>query len=271
VQSMPAPAAERRALDSKRQPPGARSRAWNKTNQNRLAVIGTLRTLRGGGFKGGMRNRAAYLYAMALKATKTPAAEILDAVFKMGNQCDPPLSPGECRRAVDQARKARRIKLSYRMIADALDVSTDEAEFLTQTLYANTRSADKRFFPAATRFGDIHPVTTRAGGELRSTKGQIRTTAILRITTAGTEVPSLREMQRKLEAGGVETSIGTLQKEYKRLGLNSPFAVRRENGRRFEQQSLPGLFATPCFTTEARPERVPTSIYALETEHLNSQ
>jgi hypothetical protein len=240
VQTTPRPPAERRALASTLRAPGTQSRAWDKTNQNRLAAISALRDLRGGGFKKGIRNKAAFLYALSLKAVRSPFEEIKAAVLDMGRQCDPQLSPGECIRAAKQARKATRVRLSYRTVADELDVSPPEAEVLTQMLYGNTRPGDRRFFPAATRFGNLQPVTTTLGGDLRSTKSAIRQTAILRVVSSSPEIPSIREMMRQLEGIGVETSIGTLQKEYKRLGLISGAAMLKQNTCRIEQLCLVG-------------------------------
>jgi hypothetical protein len=240
VRTIPRPATERKALSSTLRKPGSQSRAWAKTNENRLAAISALRDLRGGGFPLSMRNRAAFLYALALKGARTPFDEIRAAVLDMGNQCEPPLSEGECRRAAMQACRAKSVRLSYRTMADDLDVHPSEAEVVTQILYGNTRSGDHRFFPAASRFGTVQPITTPSGGQFRETKRAARERAILQVVHEAPTVPSIREMMRKLEAMGVPASIGTLQKEYRRLGLNNAPASRRENARGREQLCLKG-------------------------------
>ena len=240
VRTMPRPKAEQLALESTVRKPGAQSRAWKKTNENRLAALSILRDLRGGGFQEGIRNKAAVLYALALKAVNTPLPDLERTVLEMGAKCQPPLSDGECRRASKQAHKAKSVKMGYRTMADALEITPSEAEFITQVLYRNVRSGDRRFFPAASKFGDVQPVTTLTGGELRSTKRARREEAILRIVCESPSVPSIREMMRKLDALGTATSIGTLHKEYKRLGLASPIAVRRESALAFEQLRLSG-------------------------------
>jgi hypothetical protein len=244
VQTVPRPQAERRALESTQRKPGSQSRAWIKTNENRLAALGILRDLRGGGFQQGIRNRAAYFYALALRGVNTRPAEIYEAIFDMGAHCQPPLSPGECTRAVKQALKAKTVKLSYRTIAECLDVDPHEAEVITQALYGNVRSGDHRFFPAAARFGDLQPTTTNTGGEFRATKKVRREEYIQQIVRENGWVPPIREMARQLEARGVYASIGTLHADYKKLGLVSAEGARRERMRHSEQLSFLGPAAT---------------------------
>jgi hypothetical protein len=239
VATVPRPKAEKLALESTLRKPGTQRRAWVKTNENRLAAIIVLRDLRGGGFQRGMRNRAAYFYALALKATGTPAREIRAAVIEMGAQCKPSLSDGDCRRAVEQACKVRTTKVSYRTLADILDINPREAEIITQALYGNVRSGDHRFFPAAARFGDVQPVNTAGGDDFRGTKKARREQGILQIVRESGSVPPIREMMRRLEAIGISASIGTLHKEYRRLGLVSSEGARRKRGRSFEQLALP--------------------------------
>jgi hypothetical protein len=61
-------------------------------------------------------------------------------------------------------------KLEYKTMAEWLDVTPAEAEVVSQVLYGKCQPGDRRFFPAAQRFGQLEPVTTVTGEKTRRTK-----------------------------------------------------------------------------------------------------
>jgi hypothetical protein len=236
---------ERNALDGTRAPRGKQRNGWVKTNENRLAVILTIMDLRGGGFREGCRNHAAFIYAMALKSNNVDMGQAKTALLEMGKRCSPSLSNGECRLALKSGYNTRKRKLSYKTVADLLDVSPAEAECISQMLYGTSPAGDRRFFPAAQRFGAMMPITNPSGDPTRRTKKLILDEAIDGVLSATGHVPSIRVMQCELLKGGCQVGVGTLQRRYKALGLVSKaaetLAVNRENAAE-ESQAISLLF-----------------------------
>jgi hypothetical protein len=222
------PKAELAALRAMREGNEGPSRAWVKTNQNRLAAFVTIKDLRAGGFAQGCRNKAGFLYAMSLKAIGVERREAEHAVIEMGSHCTPPLPAAASMFAVKEGFKTKRAKLCYQTMADWLDVSPSEAEIVTQVLYASTQRGDRRFFPAAQRFGDLRPITNTSGTVLRATKKVARHDALRQILADSAHVPSVREMQAALLGVGIEVSLGSLHADYKELELVSRFVQRRQ-------------------------------------------
>jgi hypothetical protein len=169
VKTVRRPAAERAALAATRQPRGRQSKAWLKTNQNRLVAFVTIKDQRAGGFNRGCRNKAAFLYAMAMRGNAVSRQDAWAALCEMGENCTPPLSKEECRRALKTGYKTRMPKLGYKTMADVLDVTPTEAEIVSQALYSNCQPGDRRFFPAAQRFGPVEPITSVSGKNTRRT------------------------------------------------------------------------------------------------------
>jgi len=165
--------------------------------------------------------------------------EARTALVAMGSHCDPPLSPRECLGALKSGYKTRRPKLSYKTMADQLDVSPAEAEILSQVLYGACQPGDRRFFPAAERFGQVEPITNSAGQDNRKTKRSIRHEVITAIVMKRSgRVPSVREMQKELLlAGSIEASLGSLHADYKALGLVSHFTQGQEDARAAHEAS----------------------------------
>jgi hypothetical protein len=201
------------------------------------------------GFRGGCRHQAAFLYAMALRWVDEGRdyREARRSLVEMGQCCEPPLSARECMDAWRQGNRTKQPKLAYRTMAEWLDVTPAEAEVVSQFLYGKCQAGDRRFFPAAQRFGQLEPVTSVTGEKMRRTKLFIRHEGIRKVMAAAGCVPSVREMQAELLKLGIEVSVGSLHADYKALDLHSTFTHRRR-----EISVLPGL----------------TSLYALETEHL---
>ena len=200
-------------------------------------------------FKVAIGTKAAFLYAMALRWVDEGLdyQEARRSLVEMGRYCNPPLSARECIESLKQGYRTSQPKLEYRTIAEWLDVTPAEAETVSQVLYGGCQAGDRRFFPAAQRFGHLEPVTCVTGEKTRRTKLFIRREGIRNIVDAAGGVPSVREMQAELLKLGIEVSIGSLHADYKALDLLSTFTHRRSE----------------------IPEQVGlTSLYALETEHL---
>ena len=214
------PVKERQALSSVSQARGNRSRGWKRSNENRLTTIATIKDLRGGGFAKGVRNRGAYFYALALRWNGESKEGATAAVFALGRDCRPPLTETECRGAVKQAFKGGRTssKVRYQTLADQLDVSPHEAEFVSQTL--------GKPFPAASRFGELIPWTKMSGQDTRDVRMLKRHDAIREIVAevraGGGRVPSFRQMAAQLLARtGQEVSHVTVRNDYAVLGIDA--------------------------------------------------
>jgi hypothetical protein len=232
------PSAERKAIEATRGPRGNQRNGWVKTNQNRLAAIATILDQRAGGFRQGCRNKGAFIYALALKWNGTERREARTALIEMGAHCDPPLSVRECLGAVKAAYKTRMAKLCYQTMADQIDLTPEEAEIVSQVLYGDSRSGDRRFFPAARRFGQVEPITNSVGGNTRRTKQAIRRDAIAAIVDKRGRVPTVREMRKELrEAGGIESSVGGLHSDYKAMGLTSHFTLGQKDAQQAPEVS----------------------------------
>src|SRR5271168_3918927 len=115
------------------------------------------------------------------------------ALWEMGQSCTPPLSKEECGRALRMGYKTRMPKLEYKTIANVLDVTPTEAEIVSQALYGNCQPGDRRFFPAAARFGPVEPVTDFSGKNTRRTKQIIRHEHITTANIDAGKVLSIRE------------------------------------------------------------------------------
>jgi hypothetical protein len=231
VKAIRRPPAERAALAATRQPRGRQSKAWLKTNQNRLAALVTIKDQRAGGFNKGCRNKAAFFYAMAMRWNAVGRQDAWLALCEMGENCIPPLSKAECRQALKRGYKTRMPKLEYKTMANALDVTPTEAEIVSQALYGNCQPGDRRFFPAAQRFGPLEPITNDPGKNTRRTKQIIRREHITTANIDAGQVLSFREMQGTLLNAGIEASLGTLHSDYKALGLASAFSQRLTDNR----------------------------------------
>jgi hypothetical protein len=136
--------------------------------------MATIIDSRGGGFAEGCRNKGAFYYALALKGNGESRDQALTAVLAMGKDCSPPLSAGECQRAVREAYKGtKRVRLYYQTLADALDVDQREAEIVSQRI--------AHHFPAASRHGEIIPLTHLSGEDTRETRRAKRWAAIIEL------------------------------------------------------------------------------------------
>jgi hypothetical protein len=247
------PKSEHLAIEASLRPKGSRSRAWKCLNQNRLTAMATIIDLRGGGFAEGCRNKGAFYYALALKGNGESREQALAAVVAMGRDCSPPLSSGECQRAVREAYKGRKcVRLYYQTLADALDVDQREAEIVSQRI--------AHHFPAASRHGEMVPLTHLSGEDTRETRRAKRHAAIIEIveesrSTANGYVPSFREMAAKLrERTGADASYITVRSDYAALGISSSWS-----------RPPSPVSGSLDFLYQQAPEVDPTSILAGKT------
>jgi hypothetical protein len=262
VKTVRRPPAERAALAATRYPRGRQSKAWLKTNQNRLVALVTIKDLRAGGFNRGCRNKAAFLYAMAMRSNAVSRDDAWVALCEMGESCTPTLSKGECRQALKMGYKIRMAKLEYKTMANLLDVTPTEAEVVSQALYGNCQPGDRRFFPAAQRFDPVEPITNISGKNMRRTKQIIRREHITTANIDAGRVLSFREVQGTLLKAGIEASLGTLHADYKALGLASAFSQRltENRGQVLEAQSQIQSFfplESECSVSDAYREVIP--------------
>jgi hypothetical protein len=141
----------------------------------------------------------------------------------MASNCTPPLSAPECIRALKTGFKPEMKKLSYHRMANDLGVTPHEAEIITQTI--------GKPFPPSVSFGEWIPSTTFQGHCKRTPARQARREVITAIVGGGTEIPSLRKMQRILFERGIEASYVTIRKDYQTLGIRTPAVpVRAKKG-----------------------------------------
>lgn len=240
VDCTPRPRKERAALEATCEGSGKRDNGWKRANQNRLAAIVTILDQRAGGLRDGCRHKGAFYYAMALRHAGESIDEARAAVCRMGRACDPPLSSSECLAAVRTGYKTKVGIVAHQKMANVLNVTPFEAEVVSQALYGNAPSGDRRYFPAASRFGEFQPVTASSGADTRDVKGGKRMAAINSILASGT-VPTIRELQKMLLDKGISACNGTLQKDYAARGIKSAYGKRcdaRLAGRAL-QQMLP--------------------------------
>ena len=198
----------------------ARSKGWKATNRNRLAAFLILKDLRAGGFDGGCRNCAAFLYARSLKANGEARTVALQSVKDMAALCRPALSLSECEAAIKSSWKQRSFKLSYHRMADMLKVSPREAEVISRAI--------QRPFPAAANFAVRHSAANTVPERTRAESQADRRLKIRLIAENLEQPPSFREMKALLFQRGTHASHVTIRADYKALGLVScQSAIRR--------------------------------------------
>jgi hypothetical protein len=222
IELLQRPMKEREALTASRQTRGNRSRGWKRSKENRLTAIATIKDLRGGGFAKRTRNKGAYFYALALRWNGESREGTTAAVMALGRQCGPPLTESECLGAIKQAFKSPRSSsnVRYQTLADQLDVCPAEAEYVTQRI--------GKPFPAASRFGELVPLTKLSGQDTREVRIFKRREAIREILaevqSGGGRRPSFRQMADLIRSRTrQEVSYVTVREDYRVLGIESSF------------------------------------------------
>ena len=127
------PRAVRDALTESANP--NKRRGWEAMHRRRLADFQILYAIRGG-FEEGCRNNGALIYAWLLKCNRTRRVEVETVVLAFGAKCRPPLSPADCRHAVQSAYarkgdgKACFARMLDQTISDWLHVTPEESELV---------------------------------------------------------------------------------------------------------------------------------------------
>ena len=133
----------------------------------------------------------------------------------LGDDIRPTLTKANCRSTVacvyKNPAKHRKGLMSYRPIADKLDVTAREAEAITEML--------QKPFPASSRFEDGTTVTRLAPAGKRDTDAVLRRMEIRRLVEEYDAVPSCRKLQRMLLAAGIKAGHVTVMADLKAMQL----------------------------------------------------
>ena len=192
----------------------ARRRGFDVANSNKLAAFKALQELRGGGFSEGHRNASAFILAACLKWNGYSLRDSLKEVNALAQACRPALPERECLTVVKSTFNATRKRMSYRHIADTLDVTPGEAQIMADKI--------KKPFPSAARFcaGSAPPGATRAGG--RATKCLLRRLEIQKLVEDSGTRPSSRQMQVMLQGVGIKVGHVTVAADLRCLASSRP-------------------------------------------------
>jgi hypothetical protein len=182
-----------------------RARGHKAAGQTKVKVIELLFTTRNG-FTKGHRNRALFLYAMALRGAHVSEQGARLKVLALSTECRPTIRPGEANDVVHSAFNQKKSRLSYQTIADDLTVTAEEAKELS--------TLTKKPFPAASHFPQSAFASKTMGRQAT------RRAAIQEIIQGGL-VPSYREMQELLAAESIECSYVTVKSDYAALEIES--------------------------------------------------
>jgi len=205
--------AERRVLES--YSPEVKRRGWKAMHEERLRRFHVLWSKRGG-FREGMRNRAAVLYAQLLWKHGLAELEVRDRVGRFGKECTPPLSQDEIADAVRSGRKHYAVRDDT--ISDWFQITPEESAWCGWApatgerlpLLAEPKLAER----TAHRRAMIRGYVQRAG-----------------------RVPTLREIADALGRVGVHACVATIRTDLAALGISNP----RRPGQRAESQHRLGF------------------------------
>jgi hypothetical protein len=193
-----------------------RRRGFIVANANKLAAFQSLQELRGG-FAEGKRSIAAFIFAVSLKWSGHSRKEANRELEDFGRVCRPPFPQAQCHSAVKSAYKKKRTTMRYCWIADQLDVTPEEASYISQKI--------RKPFPAASRFGcqpsEVVPQTT----SVRATARILRRIEIRKLVEEYGYVPSSRSLRDMLLCVGVSVGHVTVMADLKEMGLVDDSAV----------------------------------------------
>jgi hypothetical protein len=174
----------------------------------------------------GHRNVAAFMLAANLywvgcsQQAANREVEAFTADFR------PALTKANCRSTVTcvfkNPAKHRKGFMSYRSIADKLDVSPSEAGLIADML--------QKPFPASSRFEDGTRVTQVAPAGKRDTEALLRRMEIRRLIEEHGAVPSSRQLQRMLLAAGIKAGHVTVMADLKVMYLAPAICPQRKGG-----------------------------------------
>jgi len=219
-------------------------------NANKLAAFQSLHGLRGG-FAEGKRSIAAFIFAVSLKwagRSRTVATRELE---EFGRTCRPPFPQAECHSAVKSAYKKKRTTMSYRWVADQLDVTVAEAICISQII--------GKPFPAATRFGGQLAVAAPQTISARATALILRRIEIRKVVEERGYVPSSRALRDMLLCAGVSVGHVTVMADLRAMGLIDDSVARRHSS------LYPATLLESLFPSSIR-EAGCTSLIAIESE-----
>ena len=149
------------------------------------------------------------IYAWLLRTNGVPRHEAAVAVNLMGSECHPRLTPSECRGAIKTGFGRRMSRMLDQTISDRLDVTPAEAALLER-------------LPPAMRFvlsasGQMAP--SKSATEVRARTIMERRARIIEIVQELGTVPTVREMARRLEDSGIQTSRQTVSRDCRALQI----------------------------------------------------
>jgi hypothetical protein len=196
----------------------ARRAGYDAANNNRLKVLHKLQELRGG-ITEGHRNVAAFMLTANLYWVGNSRQGANRELEAFAAEFRPALTKANCRSTVScvykNPAKHRKGLMSYRAIADKLDVTPREAEAITEML--------RKPFPASSRFEDDTTVTRLAPAGKRDTEALLRRMEIRRLVEGFDAVPSCRKLQHMLLAAGIKAGHVTVMADLKAMQLVGAF------------------------------------------------
>ena len=179
-------------------------------NANKLAAFQSLHGLRGG-FAEGKRSIAAFIFAVSLKWAGRSRTEATRELEEFGRTSRPPFPQAECHSSVKSAYKKKRTTMSFRWVADQLDVTVAEAICISQII--------GKPFPAAARFGGQLAVSAPQTISARATALILRRIEIRKVVEERGYVPSSRALRDMLQCAGVSVGHVTVMADLRAMGL----------------------------------------------------
>ena len=199
-------------------------KGWHGRWHNLRKLLGQLRDMRGG-WKVGTRSAALFYVAMSLRALDADEREVRRVMAQHMENMEQPagdrLKPADARRIYTGMKKPRSGGANHQTVADALDVSPDEAALL---------SADRRkLFPPARRHRVlVLPATpTLARGEAQERRQEAVRGIVERLKGQGIE-PTGPDVQAHLLAEGFTAARATVLSDMQAVGCPS---VRAHKGK----------------------------------------
>lgn len=193
---------------------------WHRLRQ----LLGQLRDMRGG-WKVGTRNAALFYVAMSLRALDADEREVRRVMLKHMEGMEQPagdmLKLADAKRVYQGMKKPRRGGAHHQTVADALDVSPDEAALL---------SADRRkpFPPASRHCVLVLPAPPALGkGEATERRREAVRRIVDRLASQGVE-PDGPTVQAHLLAEGLTAARATVLADMRHVGCPSRRAHRSQ-------------------------------------------
>jgi hypothetical protein len=191
-----------------------RRAGYDAANRGRLKALRKLQELRGG-FTEGHRHVAGFMLAANLYWVGYSRSAASRELAKFAADCLPALAKADCRSTVTCIYKNlaghRKGLMSYRSIAEKLDVTRGEAEVIAELL--------QKPFPAASRFVDGMASPGVAAISKRATNTLLRRMEIRRLVEERGSVPSSRVLQQILQSAGIKASHVTVMADLKAMQL----------------------------------------------------